>query len=148
MPVPTYSPTNAPHYPDPSPREPLAVVGIGCRFPGGIDSPSPYWDALLAGLDAIRDVPADRWQHARFHDTNPEKSGCIRNARGGFLDGVDQFDAEFFGYFPTEAQRLDPQQRLLLEVGWEALENAGYAADALSDSQTGEIGRASCRERV
>ena len=110
---------------DSTKREPLAVVGIGCRLPAGIDSPTSYWTALLAGRDAICDVPADRWKHSRFHDPNPEKFGAIRNARGGFIDGVDQFDAEFFGYFPTEAARLDPQQRLLLEVTHEAMEDAG-----------------------
>src|SRR5687768_786833 len=111
--------------PDPKPpREPLAVIGIGCRLPGGLDSPAALWDALLRGVDAIGDVPEDRWKHSRFHDTHPEKTGCIRNARGGFIDGVDRFDAEFFGYFPTEAERLDPQQRLLLEVTHEAMEDA------------------------
>src|SRR6476660_1328001 len=109
---------------DQSPREPLAVVGIGCRFPGGIDSPAVYWDALLHGINAICDVPADRWKQSLFHDPNQEKAGGIRNARGGFLkEGVDLFDAEFFCYFPTEAQRLDPQQRLLLEVTHEAMED-------------------------
>ncbi len=133
----------SPNYP-PSPnrtadaihREPLAVIGIGCRFPGGIDSAASYWNALLKGVDAIRDVPADRWNHSRLHDTDPEKSGTIRNARGGFIDGVDQFDAEFFGYFPTEAQRMDPQQRLLLEVTHEAMEDAGLRRDQLDGSRT------------
>ncbi len=97
------------------PLEPLAVIGIGCRLPGGLNSPKSLWDALLGGVDAICDVREDRWLHARFHDPDPEKVGCIRNARGGFVDGVDQFDVEFFGYFPTEAQRIDPQKRLLLE---------------------------------
>ena len=94
-------------------REPLAVIGIGCRLPGGIDSPVAFWDALLDGLDAIGDVPVDRWNHARFHDTNSEKWGSIRNAKGGFIDGIDQFDGEFFGYFPAAAQHLDPQQRFI-----------------------------------
>jgi acyl transferase domain-containing protein/NADPH:quinone reductase-like Zn-dependent oxidoreductase/surfactin synthase thioesterase subunit/NADP-dependent 3-hydroxy acid dehydrogenase YdfG/acyl carrier protein len=114
----------------------LAVVGIGCRFPGGIESPETYWEALLAGLDAIRDVPADRWLHSRFHDTDPEKIGCIRNAKGGFIEGVDLFDAEFFGYFPAEAQRLDPQQRLLLEVTHEAMEDAGLRRDQFDGTRT------------
>jgi len=117
-------------------REPLAVIGIGCRLPGGIDSPAAFWDALLRGFDGIRDVPEDRWRHSRFHDANPEKTGCIRNAKGGFMDGVDLFDAEFFGYFPNEAQRMDPQQRLLLEVTHEALEDAGLRRDQVEGTRT------------
>jgi acyl transferase domain-containing protein/surfactin synthase thioesterase subunit len=117
-------------------REPLAVIGIGCRLPGDIDSPPSFWSALLRGMDAIRDVPEDRWNHARFHDTNPEKSGCIRNAKGGFINGVDQFDGDFFGYFPAAAQRIDPQQRLLLEVTHEAMEDAGLRRDQLDRSRT------------
>src|SRR5882724_11007919 len=135
MPSPPYA-AHSTRPSDQSLREPIAVVGIGCRFPGGIDSPTAYWSALLAGLDAIRDVPDDRWKHSRFHDTNPEKFGCIRNAKGGFIDGVDLFDAEFFGYFPTEAQRMDPQQRLLLEVTHEAMEDAGLRRDQLDGSQS------------
>ena len=134
MPLTHYPPKAAP-YQDPSGREPLAVVGIGCRFPGGIDSPAAYWDALLRGVNAIREVPEDRWKHSRFFDADPDKAGCIRNARGGFIDGVDLFDAEFFGYFPTEAQRLDPQQRLLLEVTHEAMEDAGLRRDQLDGSR-------------
>ena len=134
MPLTHYPPKAAP-YQDPSGREPLAVVGIGCRFPGGIDSPAVYWDALLRGVNAIREVPEDRWKHSRFFDADPDKAGCIRNARGGFIDGVDLFDAEFFGYFPTEAQRLDPQQRLLLEVTHEAMEDAGLRRDQLDGSR-------------
>ena len=98
--------SNPVHHVDPNQREPLAVIGIGCRFPGGLDSPVALWDALLGGINAIRDVPEDRWKHDRFHDTNPEKVGSIRNAKGGFIDGVDQFDGDFFGYFPNEAQRI------------------------------------------
>ncbi|MFL5245248.1 MAG: SDR family NAD(P)-dependent oxidoreductase [Gemmataceae bacterium] len=135
MQMPFEPPISASH-PDHSPPEPLAVIGIGCRFPGGIHSPAHYWEALLAGFNAICDVPDDRWLHARFHDTNPEKSGCIRNVKGGFLDGVDQFDGGFFGYFPTEAQRMDPQQRLLLEVTHEAMEDAGLRRDQLDGSRT------------
>ena len=117
-------------------REPIAVIGIGCRFPGGLDSPSALWDALLGGINAIRNVPEDRWKHERFHDTNSEKVGSIRNAKGGFIDGVDQFDGDFFGYFPTEAQRLDPQQRLLLEVTHEAMEDAGLPRHRLDGTRT------------
>src|SRR6266478_342089 len=135
MPSPPYAP-NSTRPSDQALREPIAVVGIGCRFPGGIDSPTAYWNALLGGLNAIRDVPEDRWKHSRFHDTDPEKFGCIRNAKGGFIDGVDLFDAEFFGYFPTEAQRMDPQRRLLLEVTHEAMEDAGMRRDQLDGSNT------------
>ena len=133
---PNLDPPNPVRHLDQPQREPLAVIGIGCRFPGGIDSPVAYWDGLLRGINAICDVPDDRWKHARFHDTNPEKSGCIRNAKGGFIDGVDQFDGEFFGYFPTEAQRIDPQQRLLLEVTHEAMEDAGLRRDQLDGTRT------------
>lgn len=136
MASPYMPPTSSSRSSDASPREPLAVVGIGCRLPGGLDTPTAYWNALLKGIDAIRDVPPDRWQHSRFHDPNPEKSGHIRNARGGFLEAVDLFDADFFGYFPTEAQRLDPQQRLLLEVTHEAMEDAGLRRDQLDGSRT------------
>ncbi len=128
--------SNSVHHADRLEREPLAVIGIGCRFPGGIDSPTAYWDALLRGINAICNVPDDRWNHERFHDTNPEKMGSIRNAKGGFIEGVDQFDGEFFGYFPTEAQRIDPQQRLLLEVTHEAMEDAGLRRDQLDGSRT------------
>ena len=133
---PSLDPPNPVCHSDQIAREPLAVIGIGCRFPGGINSSAAFWDALLQGVNAICDVPGDRWNHDRFHDTNPEKSGCIRNARGGFIEGVDQFDAEFFGYFPTEAQRLDPQQRLLLEVTHEAMEDAGLRRDQLDGTRT------------
>ncbi len=133
---PHFNPPNPAHHVDQSQREPLAVIGMGCRFPGGLNSPAAYWDALLQGLNAIRDVPADRWKHDRFHDTNPEKVGCIRNAKGGFIDGIDQFDGEFFGYFPTEAQRIDPQQRMLLEVTHEAMEDAGLRRDQVDGTRT------------
>lgn len=131
-----HEPSNSILHVDQPPREPLAVIGIGCRFPGGLNSPDALWDALLGGINAIRDVPDDRWKHDRFHDTNPEKVGSIRNAKGGFIDGVDQFDGDFFGYFPTEAQRLDPQQRLLLEVTHEAMEDAGLRRDQLDGTRT------------
>jgi acyl transferase domain-containing protein len=117
-------------------REPLAVIGIGCRLPGGIDCPASFWNALLKGVNAIGEVPDDRWNHSRFHDTNSEKWGAIRNAKGGFIDGIDRFDGEFFGYFPAAAQRIDPQQRLLLEVTHEAMEDAGLRRDQLDGSRT------------
>ena len=133
---PLFDPPNSSLPRDAQQREPLAVIGIGCRFPGGLNSPMAFWDALLRGHNGIREVPDDRWKHSRFHDTNPEKAGCIRNAKGGFIDGIDQFDGEFFGYFPTEAQRIDPQQRLLLEVTHEAMEDAGLRRDQLDGTRT------------
>lgn len=110
--------------------EPIAVVGIGCRFPGGANNPEAYWQFLLDGGDAIREVPPGRWNTADYADLNVAWYG-------GFLDDIDRFDPQFFGIAPREAASLDPQQRLVLEVGWEALENAGQAPDKLAGSQTG-----------
>lgn len=110
--------------------EPIAVVGIGCRFPGGADSPEAYWKLLWDGGDAIREVPPGRWNTADYDNLNVAWYG-------GFLDEIDHFDPQFFGIAPREAASLDPQQRLVLEVGWEALENAGQAPDKLAGSQTG-----------
>jgi acyl transferase domain-containing protein/NADPH:quinone reductase-like Zn-dependent oxidoreductase/NAD(P)-dependent dehydrogenase (short-subunit alcohol dehydrogenase family) len=112
-------------------REPVAVIGMGCRIPGGADSPDAFWRLLHDGVSAIRDVPAGRWTGG---DT-AEDGATVR--RGGFLDDVDRFDAAFFGIAPREAVSMDPQQRLLLEVVWEALEHAGQAPDRLSGSRTG-----------
>jgi acyl transferase domain-containing protein len=118
-------------------REPLAIIGIGCHFPGGATSPQAFWDLLCAGTDATREVPADRWDVRKFYDPDLKKSGKMNTYRGGYLDRVDQFDAHFFGISPREAMWLDPQQRLLLQVTWEALEDAGQVADQLVGSNTG-----------
>jgi acyl transferase domain-containing protein len=118
-------------------REPIAIVGIGCRFPGGANSPESFWGMLCAGTDATRDVPADRWDIRSFYDPDPAKPGKLKTYHGGFLDQVDQFDAHFFGVSPREAACLDPQQRLLLEVTWEALEDAGIPPERLVGSATG-----------
>ena len=112
---------------DTHPREPIAIVGIGCRFPGGANSPESFWALLSTGTDATSDVPPDRWDIRTFYDPDPAKLGKLKAYHGGFLDQVDQFDAPFFGVSPREAACLDPQQRLLLEVTWEALGNAGIA---------------------
>jgi epothilone polyketide synthase D len=117
--------------------EQIAVVGMGCRFPGGADSPAAYWDLLRAGRDAIARVPADRWDADQLHDADRGAPGKACTTEGGFLQHVDAFDAAFFGISPREALRLDPQQRLLLEVAWEALENAAIAPDGLYNSRTG-----------
>ena len=117
-------------------RAPVAIVGIGCRFPGGADTPEQFWDMLCRGVDAISEVPADRWDINAFYDANPDAPGTMSTRFGGFLKQVDRFDPHFFGISPREAQRMDPQQRLLLEVAWEALEHAGVSADALSGTKT------------
>ncbi|HJR00339.1 MAG TPA: type I polyketide synthase [Methylomirabilota bacterium] len=117
--------------------EPLAVVGLGCRFPGGADSPAAFWELLRRGADAITEVPRDRWDVDAYYDPDPDASGKMATRFGGFLRDVDRFDAQFFGITPREAASMDPQQRLLLEVAWEALEDAGQAPDALTGSATG-----------
>ena len=118
-------------------HEPLAIVGIGCRLPGDVDSPESYWDLLCSGTDATRVVPESRWNAARFHDPHPGKVGKMVTRRGGFLDEVDQFDPQFFGISPREAHLLDPQQRLLLQATWEALEDGGIPADSLAGTRVG-----------
>ena len=117
-------------------RAPIAIVGIGCRFPGGADTPEQYWDMLCRGVDAISEVPADRWDIDAYYDADPDAPGTMSTRYGGFLRQIDRFDAHFFGISPREAQRMDPQQRLLLEVAWEALEHAGVSADALTETKT------------
>lgn len=118
-------------------REPIAIVGIGCHFPGGALTPDAYWDLLCTGVDATRELPSDRWEAAKFYDPDPAKLGKMSTVRGGFLERVDQFDAQFFGISPREAIWLDPQQRLLLRTVWEALEDAGQDADHLAGGEVG-----------
>jgi acyl transferase domain-containing protein/trans-aconitate methyltransferase len=117
--------------------EPVAVIGVGCRFPGGADSPDAFWRLLCDGVDAITEIPRDRFDVDAYYDPDPDAPGRIATRWGGFLDRVDAFDAEFFGITPREAVGMDPQQRLLLEVAWEALEHAGQAPGRLAGSPTG-----------
>jgi len=120
------------------PPPPIAIVGMGCRFPGGVDSPAAYWDFLAAGGDGLVEIPPDRWQVDKFYASDASVPGMSRVRRGGFLtQRVDQFDAAFFGISPREADYIDPQQRLLLEVAWEALEDAGATLEELAGSATG-----------
>src|SRR5271157_1320092 len=116
--------------------EPIAVIGIGCRFPGAND-PAAFWQLLRGGVDAIREVPADRFDQHAFYDPDPAAPGKMNTRWGGFLGQVDQFDSNFFGISPREASRMDPQQRLLLEVSWEALQDAGQVPERLAGTQTG-----------
>ncbi len=118
--------------------EPIAIIGIGCRFPGGANTPEGYWQLLINGVDAIQDVPASRWNANDYFDSDPAALGKMYVKAGGFLSQpVDEFEPLFFGISPREAASMDPQQRLLLEVAWEALENAGQAPSQLEGSRTG-----------
>src|SRR2546422_4241985 len=116
--------------------EPVAVIGLGCRFPGA-ENPDEFWRLLQGGVDAVSEVPADRWNVDAYYDPDPDAPGKMSTRWGGFVVGVDRFDAQFFGISPREAASMDPQQRLLLEVAWEALEHAGHAPLSLAGSRTG-----------
>ena len=116
--------------------EPIAVVGMGCRFPGANNS-REFWNLLHHGIDAISEVPVDRWDREALFDPKPGTPGKMNTQWGGFLRDIDQFAAEFFEISPREAKQMDPQQRLLLEVAWEALEDAGIPPTQLGGSKTG-----------
>ena len=116
-------------------HEPIAIVGIGCRFPGRADDPEAFWKLLEAGVDAITEVPAERWDHRAFHDPDPSRPGKTYSRWGGFVEGIDRFDPHFFGISPREAARMDPQQRLLLEVAWEGLEDGGLSLERVSGTK-------------
>ncbi|MGW9434789.1 type I polyketide synthase [Streptomyces sp. NPDC055607] len=115
----------------------VAITGIGCRLPGGIDSPAALWELLRTGGDAVGTVPEGRWD--AYRAVSPAHAAAVDRAarHGGFLADVDSFDAGFFGISPAEAAETDPQQRILLEVAWEALERAGLPAGALAGTDTG-----------
>ncbi|REK71362.1 SDR family NAD(P)-dependent oxidoreductase [Paenibacillus paeoniae] len=118
-------------------KEPIAIIGMGCRFPGGARNPEAFWNLLQRGVDGITEVPQDRWNRATYYDPDRSKPGKTNTQWGGFLEQVDRFDASFFGISPREASLMDPQQRLLLEVCWEALEDGGQVAARLKGSNTG-----------
>ena len=118
-------------------NEPIALIGMGCRFPGGANGPEEFWRILRYGEDVITEIPKERWDIDAYFDPDPDVPGKMYTRWGGFVDEVDQFDPQFFGIAPREAESMDPQQRLLLEVSWEALENAGQAPNILAGSRTG-----------
>ncbi|HZG38651.1 MAG TPA: polyketide synthase, partial [Nodosilinea sp.] len=122
--------------------EPIAIVGMACRLPAAPNLQA-YWRLLTEGQDAIREVPADRWDVDAFYDADPQATGKTYCRWGGFLDGVDQFDPAFFGIAPREAPYIDPQQRLFLEIVWEALEDAGIVPHALGGQPVGVFAAAS-----
>ncbi|MEQ4715850.1 beta-ketoacyl synthase N-terminal-like domain-containing protein [Nonomuraea sp. B19D2] len=119
------------------PAEMIALIGIGCRLPGGVGSADEYWNLLCEGRDASGPAPADRWRD--YADRGPSYAAALRRTLpyGSFLDGVADFDAEFFGLSPREAELMDPQQRLVMETAWEALEHAGVSPDALAGTDAG-----------
>jgi acyl transferase domain-containing protein len=118
-------------------RAPIAIVGIGCRFPGDVSNAAAYWRLLSEGRDAITEVPASRWNLDAYYDPDPDKPGKTNSRWGGFLSDVDLFDAALFGVARREAEAMDPQHRLLLETAWEAFEDAGIAPDGLIGRQIG-----------
>jgi myxalamid-type polyketide synthase MxaB len=116
--------------------EPIAVVGMGCRVPGAPNLDA-FWDLLSGGVDAITEVPKERWDIEEYYDPDPEKPGKMYTRWGGFLKDIEGFSPEFFGISPREAASMDPQQRLMLEVSWEALEHAAMPVERLQNSQVG-----------
>jgi acyl transferase domain-containing protein len=117
--------------------EPIAIIGMGCRFPGNSDNPQAFWQMLRGGIDAIKEVPSNRWDIEAYYHPEQDIPGKMYCRSGGFLEQIDTFDPRFFGISPHEAARMDPQQRLLLEVSWEALEYANQVPEKLYGSSTG-----------
>src|SRR5688572_27222318 len=115
----------------------LAIIGYGCRFPGGADDGPSFWKLLCEGRDAVREIPPDRWNSLAIFSAGSGIAGESSSRWGGFLEQIDQFEPECFGISPREAAYIDPQQRLLLEVAWEAFEHAGLPLDSLAGSRTG-----------
>jgi acyl transferase domain-containing protein/acyl carrier protein len=120
-----------------STREPIAIIGLGCRFPGDANNSDDFWKLLLEGIDAVSEIPPDRWDVDEYYDPDPDAPGKYYSRLGTFLKDIDLFDSNFFRISPREASSMDPKQRLLLEVAWEALEDAGLISKAIAGSRTG-----------
>jgi len=116
---------------------PLAIVGMACRFPGGVKDVASYWDLLINERSGIVEIPPDRWDWRKYYHPNPEVPGHMATKWGGFIDNYDNFDPSFFGISPREANQMDPQQRWLLETSWEAFEDAGLVPQRLQDRRVG-----------
>lgn len=116
---------------------PVAIIGMGCRFPGSANSPYKFWDNLVNGVDSITEIPSDRWSKKAHYSSHRQKKGRVISKWGGYIDGITEFDPAFFGISPREAETMDPQQRKLLEVTWEALEDAGQKPSELEDAPVG-----------
>ncbi|HEX9062238.1 MAG TPA: type I polyketide synthase, partial [Clostridia bacterium] len=115
----------------------IAVIGIGCRLPGGINNPGEFWRALSEGKDLTSDLPEDRWSLEKFYDKDKTKPGKLGTYHGGFIENIDKYDPQFFGISQREAPFIDPQQRLMLEISWEAMEDGGLDPHKLSGSDVG-----------
>ena len=117
--------------------DPIAIVGVGCRYPGGVSDPDSFWRLLADGTDAITEVPRERWDIDAWYSPDPDAPGKMTTRWGGFVEGLEEFEPLFFGLTPREAPSVDPQERLLLETTWEALEHVGLTLEQLMDSRTG-----------
>ena len=117
-------------------KEPLAIVGIGCRYPGDANSPEQFWEMICNKTDALRPIPNDRWDLNALYAPEWRRAGKISVKRGGFVDRIDMFDAGFFGISPLEATRMDVQQRMLLQCTYEAFEDAGIQVEQMNNSAT------------
>lgn len=117
-------------------KEDIAIVGIGCQTPGKIHGPEQFWKKIISGINGITEIPKDRWNHEEYYDPNPNKAGKIKTKKGGFIEGIDLFDNEFFKVFPKEAERIDPQQRLLLQTTFESIEDSGDTLAKFKGSNT------------
>ena len=115
--------------------EPIAIIGMSCRFPGGANDLDSFWDLLSLGKSGVSEIPSDRWDVDTYHDSNPDAPGKMNTRRGAFIQNPALFDSRFFGISPIEAENMDPQQRWLSETTWEALENAGVSPHTLFEQR-------------